>query len=625
MIDYSGAATEALRILLQDPVFRTGHGNWDSSLTLALYSLLFASGWEVIGTFIHFYRRARRENAHPRWKVIHGLLAFSIATFMIVNVLRWEHRRLKLAGLAVKQTWHDTKDLFRDKGVLDSLPIDETSWRYRIYKWTYGQLPEPLVDNIAWMSPDWKANASISDYFKLLIDESRRSYWTRQWYMGFLAWSLYASTKCAGLDLGASFAASCIMLAYHFSLAAVQALFMALILLVPTRGGATKPRRVVQPVFIAAIAGLQALALLALPWTLTKLETSGSSRRNAWQSTFAFGQGLLLVISLVSPVILNFDLALEMHPFSEHHRDTERRARVVGWSWATVGVLSLLLHLLSWWQCIQEASPGRLWRWTHLALLQPWHDAQYNVLKDSTFRVFGILGDHAWINALGWDVIFSATGVCVYSVLCDTNARRMVQCSLMPWLDDALLVAEHVAEVVQEAADEGLTKGMEVVHQAQASVTSGVVTATRKGLDKAQELASESNLDFAEDIEVKIRRLRDLVDAQGRTVNDDGEGLRKYQAPRGNERSTGERVSRRLSRSSAADEADRRSSTRRKLRSTPARSSSRKGRRRGTRRASARMPEEASGIAEQGGLAYALFLVGGLGLASAASFGADLM
>ncbi|KAF2213327.1 hypothetical protein CERZMDRAFT_84176 [Cercospora zeae-maydis SCOH1-5] len=242
-------------------------------------------------------------------------------------------------------------------------------------------------------------------------------------------------------------------------LAAVQALFTALILLVPTRREKRKPRRFVQPGFITAVAVLLALALLASPWTLTKFENSRSSAVNAWQSTFAFGRGLLLVMSLVLPMILTFELALNML----HSPNTTETPN-----------------------CFQEASPGRLWRWTHLALLQPWHDAQYNVLKDSTFRVY------PWINALGWDVIFSAPGVCLFSVLGDTNAREMVQCSLMPWLDDALLAAAHVAEVVQGAADDGLGKGIEVVHQAQACVTSGVATATRKGLGKAQELASES-------------------------------------------------------------------------------------------------------------------------------------
>ncbi|PPJ49812.1 hypothetical protein CBER1_03329 [Cercospora berteroae] len=624
MIDYSGAVAQARRILLDDPVFRTGSDNWDSFLTLALYSLLLASGWKVAGTFIHLYRQARRGRGHHRWGVIHGLLAFSIVSFVIVNVLRWEYRRLKLVELAVTQAWHEAKDTFREKGTLDSLPVDETSWRYRIYKSTYGQMPESLVDSISWISPDWKSNASVFDYFKLLIDEGRRSYWTRQWYMGFLAWSLYASAKCAGLDLGASFAASCILLAYHFSLAAVQALFMALILLVPSSRGETKPRRFVKPVFIVAVALLQSTALVALPWILTKLENSGSSTREAWQSTFALGRSLLLVVSLVSPVILNFDLALEMHPLSEDHVETKRRARVVGWSWAIVGILSLLLHLHALWQCFEEASPGKLWRWTHLALLQPWHDAKYNVFKDSTFRVFGILGGHPWINALGWDVIFSTAGVCMSSVICDTDARAMLQCSLMPWLADALVVAEHGAEVVQDAADEGLTKGMEVMKQAQASVTAGLVTATRKGLDKAQQLASKSNLDIAESIEEKIRRVKDLVDAQGRTINDDGETLRKSRVQRGNDR--------RITRSFGA-ETDAGLSPRRNLRSTsarsssrtPARSSSRKGSKRQTRRASSLTPDEASGIAEQGGLAYALFLVGGLGLASAGSFGADLM
>ena len=50
-------------------------------------------------------------------------------------------------------------------------------------------------------------------------------------------------------------------------------------------------------------------------------------------------------------------------------------------------------------------------------------------------QTFGVLGDHAWINALAFDVLLSALAIASWSVVARLDARSMVRCSLFPWMD----------------------------------------------------------------------------------------------------------------------------------------------------------------------------------------------
>ena len=372
--------------------------------------------------------------------------------------------------------------------------------------------------------------------------------------------------------------------------------------------------------------------LEAVPWTLAKVANANSSSRSDWQATFVLGQAILLIVSILLPVVSLLaneeQREKEQHEFGGFFEWGRSRTRAAGWSWAAIGVSSLLLQIHSIWQCFEDARPTRLWRWSHLAfVLQPWHHATSEQLKNTAYQVFGLLGDHPWINALAWDVIFSAIVVGVVATISSLEVKAMLQCSLVPWIDDAVVAAEQVSEIVQDAAGTSIAKGQEVFDQARTATRSRLLSVASAGLEKGQQLAASSSYDLAETVEGKLGHFKDLVDAQANGARENEESSSRTTRSQGRRRASRSRSSQAQG-DESADVLPRRSNRSRDSRSTKARSASGKTTAESSMHQalhSLHLADNALGIAEQGGLAYALFISGGLGLASAAVFGAAVM
>lgn len=431
--------------------------------------------------------------------------------------------------------------------------------------------------------------------------------------------------------LGPWLCAPLVILAYHFSLAAAQALFEAVLLIGPGERKKTT-RRTITPHVIASFAVFQAAMLEAVPWTLAKLEHANSSSRSSWQAAFVIGQAFLLVVSILLPVISLLaneeQHEKEQHEFGGLFEWGRDRTRAAGWSWAVIGVSSLLLQVHSIWRCFEDARPTPLWRWSHLAsVLQPWHHATSKQWKNTAYQVVGLLGDHPWINALAWDVIFSAIVVGVVATVSSLEVKEMLQCSLAPWIDDAVVAAEQVSEIVQDAAGTSIAKGQEVFDQARTATRSGLLSVASAGLEKGQQLAASSSYDLAETVEGKLGHFKDLVDAQANSAGENVESSSRITRSHGRRRASRSRNSQAQG-DESADVLPRRSNRSRDSRSTKARSTPEEttaGSSIHQALHSLHLADDALGIAEQGGLAYALIISGGLGLASAAVFGSAVM
>lgn len=76
------------------------------------------------------------------------------------------------------------------------------------------------------------------------------------------------------------------------------------------------------------------------------------------------------------------------------------------------------------------------------------------------------------INALAWDVVFSAIVVGVTAFVSSLQIKDMLPCSLMPWLDDAIDAAEQVSKIVQDVAGTGIARGKDVIDQTQTATRS---------------------------------------------------------------------------------------------------------------------------------------------------------
>lgn len=69
----------------------------------------------------------------------------------------------------------------------------------------------------------------------------------------------------------------------------------------------------------------------------------------------------------------------------------------------------------------------------------PWRDESYvPVLKlmHADSTILEALEKHPWINAVGWDVLLSVILLCFWSTLSSTNARDLIRCSVFPKLQD---------------------------------------------------------------------------------------------------------------------------------------------------------------------------------------------
>lgn len=53
--------------------------------------------------------------------------------------------------------------------------------------------------------------------------------------------------------------------------------------------------------------------------------------------------------------------------------------------------------------------------------------------RNPLMQIFGMLGQHHWINAVAFDVLFSAMALACWSTVANLDTRGMVRCSLFPW------------------------------------------------------------------------------------------------------------------------------------------------------------------------------------------------
>lgn len=148
-------------------------------------------------------------------------------------------------------------------------------------------IPKALHDRFVWMPTWWSRNASVWDFFKLLVDKYRYFWWTQQWMTGYLAWAVFVGIECKSVatrlrlcdheltqiagqkrHLPSRIPISFILLGYAFSLASMQCLFYAYLLLVPV----TKSRRmwVPHPWYIVVPMVLEVVGIVALPAVLAR-------------------------------------------------------------------------------------------------------------------------------------------------------------------------------------------------------------------------------------------------------------------------------------------------------------------------------------------------------------------
>ncbi|USW53521.1 hypothetical protein Slin15195_G068400 [Septoria linicola] len=588
----------------------------DFWLTIAIAGLLTTSLYRVVAVFAHHYQAQRTRvvvpGRKPPWRAVHVFLLRALGFAVAVIMIRWQLQRNWKGDLKEFQfrrgvrTLKEMNDFLRDQGEQLTIPIDETGFRYRAYQRRNAKLPKIFVEKVPWPPQEINTTSLVRDNLKLLFAGPRSVFWTRQWYMGFIAWPIYVVNTCVGrYDLGPTFALSCIVLAYLGSLAAMQAFLEAVILLQPERR--LTRIRLVRPEWTGALAVIQALLLVAIPWCLRNLENDLWSLRQSWETQFMVLQALLLVVSLLAPIALMHRWALDERMLWAV-RGEQRPGQDYRWAWTVTGASSLLLQLFSIWQCFTEPNPLREWRWTGMAFFQPWHDSSRHVFKHPLDGIYGLFGDHASVNAVAWDVISSAIWVVSHNC---PKAKDMLRTSLLPQLDDGLGAdGTQKTELSLELQEELLKHVLEAVDRHQSA----------RGLTIFDPIAPLDVPPIANN--EPLRKTRSQRRATAGV--DDSSAVYRGRAS-GNHRAS--------STSQADTDGEVDGSSSRYAAIASALTSVTQGRLPGStkespssgkeRRNSITLAAETEGRAENVGFGYALFVLGGLGLLSSAAFGAD--
>ena len=81
-----------------------------------------------------------------------------------------------------------------------------------------------------------------------------------------------------------------------------------------------------------------------------------------------------------------------------------------------------------------------------------------NSMKDTGTSLFRALGDHPWVRAIGFDVLISAMGLCRWSVVSNADARSMIKHSIFSWLDAVQSAAESAASHVQGTTEDAFVR-----------------------------------------------------------------------------------------------------------------------------------------------------------------------
>lgn len=325
-----------------------------------------------------------------------------------------------------------------------------------------------------------------------------------------------------------------------------------------------------------------------------------------------------------------------------------RGKRVLSSLWFAASLIAVLLHLAFTILAYRETDVKQQHPWYYFGLPRYRTQSTATHAKDTAKSIFGALGDHHWIRAVGVDVILSAVGLCCWSVVSNADVRSMIKSSVFPWLDE-----------VDEATRYAISRVEKVTEDAYDDVRSSYpVASAMKGLSAAQEVAGRgmqevrhrtnalqnsaaewaSNLTDAADDKDDIPPV-DRYD--GYDDYDEPPPKRRGRPPKGGAKaSTRTSSGTRQTRGRSASQGRARSQSRSRAGVSPVKRKASTSRRRSSRvrdlfsgdselengfsqQVFSPAMQAVATDAEAAGLTWGLFAIGGLGMASAAVFGGE--
>lgn len=196
-----------------DPLVAFGNEDYDGyitvSFTLLCLCVVIDVGYTIISALLKSpHWRSTTQTAGIIRRRIYFFLLLSLVAFLVVNGFKLQFWRLK------STTWSNLKDFIDhlwDRMHTD--PINRSpprrfrsmvsqlkKWGMRgpklhidVLLWIRGRLP--------WFEDDLTMTDSVADYFKTLVSDPQRFWWTQQWFMGYTSWGFFVYSECSSLGV----------------------------------------------------------------------------------------------------------------------------------------------------------------------------------------------------------------------------------------------------------------------------------------------------------------------------------------------------------------------------------------------------------------------------------------
>ena len=236
-------------------------------------------------------------------------------------------------------------------------------------------------------------------------------------------------------------------------------------------------------------------------------------------------------------------------------------------------------------------------------------------LTGTVRALINALGDHDWVSAVGADVLLSAVALCCWAVVGNVDPRSMIKCGIFPWLDETQDAVGVAARRLSDAAEDVYDVSAERIRESLATARARARQGSQELRYRASHWGHEPGLDESgeEDEDVEWQQSQRPPTMRGRK-----------QKPRSTARETTRSQSRSRSRASVSPvkkTASRRSS-RTRDRSRPLQSPESEEDYDERRILIPTSIQTLTAPAEAAGVAWAMFALGGLGMASTAVYGA---
>ncbi|EMC92121.1 hypothetical protein BAUCODRAFT_151567 [Baudoinia panamericana UAMH 10762] len=296
-----------------------------------------------------------------------------------------------------------------------------------LWEWFHEEatLSERIIHRFPWIEEHFVQRVSIWDFFKSLLEPRLRYFWTQQWLAGYITWSIFVGLESRYRKFTPGTALAFMVLSWCFSLATMQSLYFALILLRPDTWGSTRQRYVPTKMLVLLPTVAELLILVWLPDQLHRGHGDRMRVLNALQTILMVGPWIM------AEVLQTRVSGLLSSRFGRGYFPTKAR-RMLRTTWYIIGICCIVGHSVTIYAVFFRPQPSsKSWL--------SWNERHKEAASvRSLVSVLTTFGDHPWHDAVCWDVLLSALTLSIWAAVSSSNVSEMIQCAVWPWLEETV-------------------------------------------------------------------------------------------------------------------------------------------------------------------------------------------